>query len=101
MAHAAAGNVMSEWNELVVAQDGEGERKEFDIQPATATIEPNGKQDVRLEFISTTVMEYLSYLAVDIIGVGESLLSIPIKANCVVPRVTLQEEDVSAPPMAV
>ena len=56
-------------------------QKEFDIEPSTGTIVADGKVDIQVDFISTTVRVYEMYLTVDVENVGEGLLSIPIKVR--------------------
>lgn len=50
---------------------------------------PMSQQVVRVEFCSQTLQVYTDhYLTLDIITVGENLLNLPIKAECVIPTVT-------------
>lgn len=77
-----------------IPQDGKYLKKEFDIVPATGTVLPEGRQQIKVDFISTTVQDYDMYLTVDVEGVGEGLLSIPVRATCVVPEVSLQNPQV-------
>ncbi len=79
---------------LRVPQDGKFLDKEFDISPATGTIEPDGRVEVSIDFISTHVRTYEMYLTVDVESVGEGLLSIPISAECRLPDVSLAEEEI-------
>ena len=79
---------------LRVPQDGKMLQKEFDIEPSTGTIVADGKVDIQVDFISTTVRVYEMYLTVDVQNVGEGLLSIPIKAECRLPDVNVAEEQI-------
>eukprot|EP00935_MAST-01C_sp_MAST-1C-sp1_P000586 g586.t1 len=79
---------------LRVPQDGNYLNKEFHLIPANGTVLPGGKQQITIDFISTNVKRYDYYLTVDVEGVGEGLLSIPITAVCEVPDVTLLNDNV-------
>ena len=79
---------------LRVPQDGKFLQKEFDIVPSTGTIVADGKVNIQVDFISTTVRAYEMYLTVDVENVGEGLLSIPIKAECRLPDVKLGSEEI-------
>jgi hypothetical protein len=45
--------------------------------------------DVKVHLVATVVQEYDAYLAVDIVNVGDTLKSLPIKATCVVADVRM------------
>ena len=47
-----------------------------------------------MDLISTTVKTYEYSLVVDIEGVGENLLSLPIMADCKVPKITIKNKEV-------
>ena len=83
---------------LRVPQDGKFLDKEFDISPATGTIEPDGRVEISVDFISTHVRTYEMYLTVDVDSVGEGLLSIPITAECRLPEVSLELEELDYGP---
>ena len=83
---------------LRVPQDGKFLDKEFDISPSTGTIEPDGRIEISVDFISTHVRTYEMYLTVDVESVGEGLLSIPITAECRLPEVTLELEELDYGP---
>ncbi len=74
---------------LRVPQDGKFVDKEFQILPPKGEVLPGAKQNIRLDFISTTVKKYEYFLTVDVDGVGKGLCSIPITAECGVPDVKL------------
>eukprot|EP00760_Papus_ankaliazontas_P031923 PhM_4_TR5537/c0_g1_i1/m.106423/K17570/HYDIN; hydrocephalus-inducing protein len=74
---------------LRIPEDGVLGKKEFDIVPATGHILPKGKAKIQVDFLSNTVQEYNAHLMVDIAEVGENLESLPIKATCIVPDVTI------------
>ena len=79
---------------LRVPQDGKFLDKEFDISPETGTIEPDGRVEISVDFISTHVRTYEMYLTVDVESVGEGLLSIPISGECRLPEVSLALEEI-------
>ena len=79
---------------LRVPQDGEFLKKEFDVVPSEGTLRPGEHVDVVLEFIPNTVKIYDYSLAVDVFGVGDILLSIPITAECIVSSVRLSSKEI-------
>lgn len=79
---------------LHIPQDGTYLKKEFNIEPQEGTLLPGQFTDVLLEFIPTTVKLYDYSLAVDILGVGDILLSIPISAECIISTVRLEGKEV-------
>eukprot|EP01064_Diplonema_japonicum_P013676 TRINITY_DN21214_c0_g1_i2.p1 TRINITY_DN21214_c0_g1~~TRINITY_DN21214_c0_g1_i2.p1 ORF type:complete len:4615 (+),score=1185.39 TRINITY_DN21214_c0_g1_i2:107-13846(+) len=76
---------------LRVPED-QGREKEFECIPNAGLVLPHGKQKVTLDFLSNTVQEYNAHLVVDIDEVGENLHSVPLKASCIVPSVTVVQE---------
>eukprot|EP00755_Sulcionema_specki_P012495 Sspe_Gene.8383::Locus_2861_Transcript_1_1_Confidence_1.000_Length_14125::g.8383::m.8383/K17570/HYDIN; hydrocephalus-inducing protein len=77
---------------LRVPEDSQGRAREFEIVPANGLVLPHGKQKITLDFLSNTVQEYNAHLVVDIDEVGENLYSVPIKATCIVPDVTVTKD---------
>jgi hydrocephalus-inducing protein len=69
---------------LHVPQDGTHNKKEFDIMPATGTLLSGDYIEVVVEFIPGSAKIYDYVLSVDVLGVGDMLLNIPIAAECVV-----------------
>lgn len=69
---------------LHIPQDGLYLKKEFNISPSRGTLSPKDSVEVLIEFIPTTVKVYDYSLGVDVLGVGDLLLSVPITAECVV-----------------
>lgn len=65
---------------------------EFDIVPKTGMVLPKGKQTIEVEFTARTVSMYSKSLLLDIPGVGEGLLKVPITAECAVPRISLESD---------
>jgi hypothetical protein len=74
---------------LHIPQDGTYLKKEFNIEPSRGTLAPKESVEVLIEFIPTTVKVYDYSLGVDVLGVGDLLLSVPITAECVVSTVKL------------
>jgi hydrocephalus-inducing protein len=79
---------------LHVPQDGTFLKKEFDVEPKDGTLGPGQHVNVSIEFIPSSVKVYDYSLAVDVLGVGESLLSVPISAECKVMSLKLVERDI-------
>ena len=79
---------------LHVPQDGTYLKKEFNVEPCEGTLQPGQHMDILLEFIPASVKVYDYSLVVDVLGVGDVLLSIPISAECVVAPVVLEEREV-------
>ena len=63
-------------------------KKEFEIQPSQGLLQAGDTQQVEIMLISTSVKTYDYYLTVDVVNVGDGLLSVPIFADCQVPDVT-------------
>lgn len=58
-----------------------GPPKEFEIIPASGTLEPQSELKVTVNFISNTIQKYEMALVVDIENVGDEVLSLPISAK--------------------
>jgi len=80
--------------DLRVPQDGNFVHKEFIIEPSCGIVQPNQRQKVQLDFIPTNVKKYDYYLTVDVEGVGEGLLSVPVTAECFVSDVALSADEI-------
>ena len=79
---------------LHIPQDGTYLKKEFNIEPSRGTLGPKESTELLLEFIPSTVKVFDYSLAVDVLGVGDVLLSIPITAQCIVSTVKLETKEV-------
>ncbi len=79
---------------LHVPQDGTYLKKEFNVEPCEGTLMPGQHMDILLEFIPASVKIYDYSLVVDVLGVGDVLLSVPISAECVVSPVVLEEREI-------
>ncbi|KAF5907639.1 hydrocephalus-inducing protein, partial [Clarias magur] len=64
--------------------------QEFKVTPCSGTIRAQSKMDIMVTLCSNTVHQYCLALVVDVHGVGEEVLALPIKASCVVPEVHLE-----------
>uniref|UniRef100_W5LN16 HYDIN axonemal central pair apparatus protein n=1 Tax=Astyanax mexicanus TaxID=7994 RepID=W5LN16_ASTMX len=64
--------------------------QEFKVTPRSGAIRALSHKDIQVTFCSNTVQEYSMSLVVDVEGVGEEVLALPIKARCLVPEVHLE-----------
>lgn len=64
--------------------------KEFTVTPASGVIPPLGSQESVLEIEAKRVTVYSLDLAVDVIGAGHNVKSVPISAESAVPAVGLE-----------
>ncbi|ORC90895.1 Hydin [Trypanosoma theileri] len=62
------------------------------LSPSEGNILPRGEQELRVDFLSNTVEECSTAILVDVEGVGEAVDSLPIKAACLVPTLSLSTE---------
>lgn len=63
---------------------------EFSLTPkGVATVEPHSSVDVGIELRSTTLGHYDTSLVVDVEGVGEALLGLPLQAMCELPDIAI------------
>ncbi|XP_051512768.1 hydrocephalus-inducing protein homolog [Myxocyprinus asiaticus] len=86
---------MDQVSQLNRSQWGLGDKTErrpteFILSPSTGTVRALAEIDIQLTLCSNTVQDYSLALVVDIQGVGEEVLALPIKARCVVPDVILE-----------
>ncbi|KAJ8272065.1 hypothetical protein COCON_G00109240 [Conger conger] len=63
---------------------------EFSIAPSSGSLRAQGVLDVQVTLCSNTVRVYNLALVVDVHGVGEEVLALPVTARCVVPSVQLE-----------
>ncbi|KAK6174452.1 hypothetical protein SNE40_017727 [Patella caerulea] len=63
--------------------------KEFEIIPADGTIPPQSEIKITVNLISNTIKKYDLCMVVDVEGVGDEILSLPISAKCIVPQITV------------
>ncbi|KAL6479129.1 hypothetical protein MHYP_G00125620 [Metynnis hypsauchen] len=77
-------------NEWRPADKLSGRPREFKVTPSAGTIRAQSQIDIQVTLCSNTVQQYALALVVDVQGVGEEVLALPIRARCVVPEVRLQ-----------
>jgi hydrocephalus-inducing protein len=65
--------------------------REFVCLPAKGTILPYGSQAVSLEFCPQSVQHYDLTLVMDMPGISDSAMLLPVKAECAVPLVVLDK----------
>ncbi|XP_062403912.1 hydrocephalus-inducing protein homolog [Sardina pilchardus] len=63
---------------------------EFSVVPSSGTVRAQGQMDLKVTLCSNTVRSYSLALVVDVQGVGEDVLALPIHARCSVPEVALE-----------
>eukprot|EP00079_Xenopus_tropicalis_P024447 XP_012817094.1 PREDICTED: hydrocephalus-inducing protein homolog isoform X1 [Xenopus tropicalis] len=65
--------------------------KEFSVAPSRGTIRSQGQLDIQVTICSNQVKRYELALVVDVDGIGDDVLALPITARCVVPTVCLMD----------
>ncbi|XP_062860193.1 hydrocephalus-inducing protein homolog [Trichomycterus rosablanca] len=71
--------------------DNASERpREFTVTPSSGTIRAQSQMDIKVTLCLNTVRLYNLALVVDVQGVGEEVLALPITGSCVVPEVHLE-----------
>ncbi|XP_078688637.1 hydrocephalus-inducing protein-like [Branchiostoma floridae x Branchiostoma belcheri] len=63
--------------------------QEFIIVPSSGTIPAQSQVRVQVTLVSNTVKKYDSMLVVDVQGVGQGILMLPIVAKCIVPTLAV------------
>ncbi|XP_041651130.1 hydrocephalus-inducing protein homolog [Cheilinus undulatus] len=63
---------------------------EFTISPAAGSVRAFSDVTIKLELCSNTVKRYRLALVVDVEGVGEEIMTLPINARCVVPNILVE-----------
>ncbi|CAJ1057504.1 hydrocephalus-inducing protein homolog isoform X3 [Xyrichtys novacula] len=71
-------------------KDLRGHPVEFTISPAAGSVRALSNITIKLTLCSNTVKRYRLALVVDIEGVGEEIMTLPINARCVVPDVVVE-----------
>ena len=66
--------------------------EEFNVIPEQGSILAGAQQTVRVEFIAKHVCAYTAEVVMDIPGVQERALVLPVVAECVVPRLSIPHE---------
>lgn len=68
-------------------------QKEFEIKPNRDTILPKESREIAITLVSQMPREYKMVMVVDIVGVGQDMLSIPISGVSEVPKVEIDPSD--------
>jgi hydrocephalus-inducing protein len=76
-----------------VPGDGRSVQQEFNIRNNRGTLERLKEAKIDIEFIPSFPSHYDMVLVVDLEGVGQDMLAVPIKAECLVPKVRVNPVD--------
>jgi len=76
-----------------VPGDGRSLQNEFNITNDRGKLDKNEKQQIDIEFVPGMPQLYDMVLVVDLDGVGQDMLAVPIKADCHVPKVKVHPSD--------
>ena len=68
-------------------------KPEFKVTPNAGTLPPTARQPIEIEFVPSSAQKYDMVLVIDLEGVGQDMISVPIRAECVVPSVRVQPND--------
>lgn len=68
-------------------------QKEFEIKPNRDTLQPKESREIAITLVSQMPREYKMVMVVDIVGVGQDMLSIPISGVSEVPKVEIDPTD--------
>ncbi|XP_008409888.1 hydrocephalus-inducing protein homolog isoform X2 [Poecilia reticulata] len=63
---------------------------EFTVSPTTGTVDAMSDISIKVTLCSNTVKKYELALAVDVEGVGEEIMILPLNARCVVPGIEVE-----------
>ncbi|EFC47717.1 hypothetical protein NAEGRDRAFT_78704 [Naegleria gruberi] len=74
---------------LRIPEDGTMLKRQFDIIPSDGHILPHTKKQIKIEYLSSKLKDYKANLVVDVEGVGDNLIYLPILATTVSPMITL------------
>lgn len=74
-----------------VDEDNEG-IPEFQVIPSGGRVLPKGKQVTRVELVSKSIAKYQRNLVLDIPDVGSGLVTVPILAECAVPKLEIETD---------
>jgi hydrocephalus-inducing protein len=64
-------------------------QNEFRIHPQSGTIPEKSEKLIEIEFNPKSIKKYETVMTIDIEGVGNDMLSVPIKADCQIPNVEI------------
>ncbi|KAG7229797.1 hypothetical protein INR49_012446 [Caranx melampygus] len=72
------------------ARDPYDRPMEFTVNPAVGSVGAMSDITIKVTLCSNTVKKYRLALVVDVEGVGEEIMTLPIKARCVVPEIVVE-----------
>ncbi|KAI3370851.1 hypothetical protein L3Q82_007368 [Scortum barcoo] len=72
------------------ARDLHAQPAEFTISPAAGSVHARSDVIIKVTLCSNTVGRYRQALVVDVEGVGEEIMTLPINARCVVPDIVVE-----------
>lgn len=78
---------------LRVPEEASYKQKEMELVPSDGKLDAYGEQQITIRFTSHNVKVYQYQLVVGVTGVGADLLSIPIRAQCFVPDLVIQRQE--------
>jgi hydrocephalus-inducing protein len=76
-----------------VPGDGRSLQPEFEISKARGRLERSKEAKIDIKFVPSFPQTYDMVLVVDLEGVGQDMLAVPIKAECLVPKVRVHPSD--------
>jgi len=76
-----------------VPGDGRSLKNEFNITNERGSLGQEQQAEITIEFVPATAQTYDNVLVVDLEGVGQDMLAVPIKAECHVPKVNVEPKD--------
>lgn len=74
---------------LKIQNDNRTPQGEFRISPQTDIVPEKGEKEIEISFVPKFIKKYETVMTIDIEGVGNDMLSIPIKAECQIPTVEI------------
>ncbi|ETO64005.1 hypothetical protein F444_18403 [Phytophthora nicotianae P1976] len=78
---------------LRVPEEANYKQKELELLPSEGKLDAYGEQQITIRFTSHNVKVYQYQLVVGVPGVGADLLSIPVRAQCFVPEITVLQHE--------
>jgi hydrocephalus-inducing protein len=76
-----------------VPGDGRGMQNEFFITNDRGKLEKDEEAEIEIEFVPCYPQVYDMVLVVDLDGVGQDMLAVPIKAECLVPKARVEPSE--------
>lgn len=78
---------------LRIPEEANYKQKELELVPASGKLSAYGEEDICVNFTPMHVKQYDYQLVVGVPGVGTDLLSIPVRAQSLVPELTIEQSD--------